>query len=454
MAVRYDLGELRSPHTTHDGMLLCEATFARDGVLEYRLPGGGVRRELRRPEENKKALTSFGIAPVTIEHPPVLLTEDNSEAYRKGISLQDVEYGKGGYVKGVVALMDSMAIDYATKEGGAEISAGYTCNIKPTPGVWKGQHYDCEQVDLVVNHLALTKRGRAGPEVRLHLDSADEDFAYQTSTPKPRMATLRIDSVEYTDVPELLASIVGQKLSKFDALEAQVGQSVSVIEELEEQVESLTDERDRERGRADAQEICLSNAELILSDMGYRRDATGDYIRTDKGKKMPPWMNDKEEDGEDGADDESAEGEEEMTPAQKKKMKSKKMDAAEVRVDAKSLMLAWKEADALTGKPLSDQHFDSAETPSDVRRLVVANLQPKLAEKLDSMSDATIDGIYEFIKSQEPTRNDARGSYSGELSSVVSAARSAAGSNQLQQAVEARSATTATAYMQPMSLSR
>jgi len=432
-------------------MLLCEATFARDGVLEYR-SDNGIRRELRLPEENQRALVSFGLAPVTIEHPPVLLTEDNSEQYRKGVSLQDIQYGKGGFVKGVVALMDSAAIDYAENGGGAEISAGYVCDIDPTPGVWRGQHYDCVQRNLTVNHLALTKRGRAGPDVRLHLDSANTDFAYQVHPPtEKRMATLRLDSVEY-EVPEILASVIGPKLGRLDALEAQVKQDAEALEEAEESIEALTDERDRERGRADAQDICLTNAEAILEGLGYRRDAQGDYIRTDK--KVPPAMDD-EEDMEDGGDDEEAEGE--MPMAMQKKMKGKgkgkaKMDS-DIRADAKELMVSWREADRLA-PGLSEQHFDSAETPSDVRRLVVAKLRPSLAEKLDSMSDATIDGIYDFLKDEVGTRSDSRPSYSGELSSVVAAARSGTGQTALQQATESRSTETSEAWRKPLSLSR
>lgn len=429
-------------------MLVCEATFARDGVLEYHLPGGGTRKELRLPEENQKALTSFGLAPVTIEHPPVLLTEDNSENYRKGVSLQNVQYGKGGFVQGVVALMDSQAIDYATKEGGAELSTGYTCTIDPTPGIWKGQHYDCIQRDLDINHHAITRRGRAGPDVRLHLDSA-EDFAVQVPpTPSTRMATLRIDSVEY-EAPETLASVIGPKLGRLAALETKVQQDSQAIEELEEQVEILTDERDREQGRADAQEICLTNAEIILTGLGYQRDATGNYLRTDGKKPMD------DEDEEDFEDDEMAEGE--MPFAKKKgkgKGKSKNMDSATVRADAKALMLAWEEANQLVDPNFSKQHFDSADTPADVRRLVVSQLRPNMKEKLDSASDATVDGIYAFLQEEMSTRKDAHPGYGNELASVIAAARSGNPSSQLRQAQEARSHETANAWQQPLSLSR
>lgn len=436
-------------------MLLCDATFARDGVLKYVRPDGTERIELRLPEENQKALTSFGLAPLTIEHPPVLLNEDNAESYRKGVSLQNVQYGKGGFVQGTIALMDSEAVRYATQAGGAEISAGYTCDLEEKPGVWKGQNYDAIQRNIRVNHIALTKKGRAGPDVCLHLDSADADIAYQIypSTLTPRMATLRIDAAEY-EVPETIAPILGAKLKRLDALEIEVQESSEKLETLEDQVDEITDERDRERGRADATEICLTNAEIILDSLGYRRDASGDYIRTDmKGKKH---HHTKEEDDE-VEEMEMAEGDEgdDIPAFMEKKIKTKKtkkMDAAEVRTDAKALMVALKEADGLVPN-FSETHFDSVDTVADVRRLVVAELRPNLKNRLDSMSEGTIDGIYDFLIEEGGSREDARSSYRGELSTVVALSKGPQ-STPLRNAQESRSQETSNAWTEPLSLSR
>lgn len=464
MAIRFDYNELklRSPYKTHDGQLVCDATFARDGILEYRQPDGKTRRELRLPEENQKALTKFGLAPVTIEHPPVLITEDNAEQYRKGVSLGNVQYGKGGFVSGVVTLMDSAAIEYAAS-GGAEISAGYTCDIEPSPGVWKGQHYDAIQRNIEVNHLAITKKGRAGPDVRLHLDSDSAvDFAVQISpTSKPRMATLRIDSIEY-DIPEALAPVLGPKIRRLDELEAEVREVASEKSELAEQLEQVTQERDRLQGRSDAQEVCLGNAEIILSDLGYVRDSYGDYIRTDMKKKPAVEVEIDMEDEDMEMDMEDEEKEDMAHSKHKSKKKDggymKKMDAGcekkdstDIRMDAKSLMLAWKEADQLAGSALSGTHFDSAESPADVRRLVVAHMRPSWKERLDSMTEAAIDGIYDFIKeesaSKDEPRTDAQQSYSGELRSVIGAAREAT-------PAPSKVGEVSNAYTQPLSLSR
>lgn len=462
MAIRFDYGELKSPFKTEDGILICEATFARDGVLEYRQPNGSIRKELRLPEENKKALTTFGIAPVTIEHPPVLVTEDNAERYRKGISLQNVVYGKGGFVRGEVAILDSEAIDYATRQDGAEVSAGYLCDIEETSGIWQGLRYDCIQRNIRVNHIALTKRGRAGPEVKLHLDSADDsDIAIQIpSTQTKRMATIRIDGADY-EIPESLAPLIAPKLKRLDALEEEVSDLEERVENLSTQLEEASDERDRERGRADGYDIVLTNAEILLDELGYKRDSSGNYFRTDKKKSMKEEMEMEDEDMEMEEDEEMMDMMDEKSKKKKKdggygkKMDMAKKDSADVRNDAKALMMAWKEADQLTGQSLSEAHFDSVETPEDIHRLVVATLRPTM--KLDSLNADAVEGIYEFLKTENTApvdRTDSRKSYGNELSAAIAGARAGGMSSGLEAASQARSTEVSSNYTKPLSLSR
>jgi hypothetical protein len=465
MPIRFDFGEIRKPYQTHDGTLLVEATFARDGILEYRRTDGSVRRELRLPETNQdaKTLTSYGLAPLTLEHPTVLVNKANAAALRKGMTLQNVRYeGKGGFVQGQVALLDSEAIELATSGEKVELSAGYTCNLIETPGVWREQHYDAIQTDVDVNHVALTTRGRAGPHVRLHFDSADDpDVAFQISPttqtdsvpahpspPRKRMATVHLDGVEYADVPEHFASVAAPRLKRYDELNTLVTTQTQELDSLRSQVSDLEDERDTQEGRDDGLSTIVYNADSVLTELGYRRDADGNYFRTDKAKKKPPETDpeDEAEDMADGGDDEEEEGEDDLPDFIKAKMKKSKMkdkakakqDAAEVidpRLAAKQLMVAWREADQLVvrgdGEPVfSETHFDSVDTPEAVRRLVVQTLRPKLKEKLDSASDAYVSGIYDDLLEQSADevsdRNDSdfRTDAADNLTTVVNASRS------------------------------
>lgn len=485
MSVRFDFGQLKKAHRTPDGMLLAEATFARDGILEYRRADGSIKRELRLPETNQDSgvLTSFGLAPITIEHPPELVNEDNAERYRKGISLQNVRYeGKGGFVRGEVALLDSDAIALVDSRQKIELSAGYTCDIDETPGVWQGQHYDAIQRNVRVNHIALTTRGRAGHDVRIHTDSFDDpDVAVQIPSgkdspsdlplPHKRMATVHMDGVEYSDVPEVFASVVSPKVKDYDAMKARTDALAS--EKLEWQAErtQLEADRDRHEGRADATEVCLSNAEMILSEMGYRRDGEGGYIQMDGGymsKKVPAMDEDDE-----GMEEEDEDMEEEMPPMKAKKGKKAKVDSSngetvDPRITAKELMLSLREADQLVPRSdsglFSDLHCDSVATPADVRRLVVAELRPNLKAKLDSATDAYVEGIYDDLKEQaasasktdesERTDGEQRTDKTDSLLDVIGAARGSVLGSKSEEALKESAERRMNAHKQPLSMTK
>ena len=82
LSVRFDGGKiLRQPEFTPEGFLRAEAVFAKDGILEYRTPNGGIVRELRTPAENQRILTKFGLKPLSLEHPPELITPQNAKRY-------------------------------------------------------------------------------------------------------------------------------------------------------------------------------------------------------------------------------------------------------------------------------------------------------------------------------------------------------------------------------------
>jgi hypothetical protein len=495
MALRFDVGEIRKPYKGHDGTLYADATFARDGILEYRRPDGSTRRELRLPETNQdpSVLTSFGLAPITIEHPSGLVNQDNASDLRKGISLQNVVYeGKGGFVRGQVAILDSYAVDLVESGAKTQLSAGYTCNIEEKPGIWKGIKYDAIQKDVRVNHIALTEKGRAGEAVALHLDSLDDpDVAYQvvtdseqselTQTTPPtgkRMANVTIGGVTYEDIPEVFASVVSTRLEDLDSAKSRADSNEQSVIELRDELAQVEEDRDREQGRADAHELCLANAEVLLEEIGYRRDGSGGYVLRDdagcgtkKDAKMKKSDMNMEEDSEDMEDEEDDEMEEEKPkfPFQKgKKGKMMKKDSAEVveavdpKVLAKELAGAWKEADRLVkldSGSFSEIHFDSADTAADVRRLVVAQLRPELAGRLDSASEGYVDGLYDAISasiSDEPeveeTEEDGReDSVTGLSQAIAATRRSSVGSST---GISESAARRMQAYKEPLTLSK
>lgn len=174
-ALRFDRAEI-SPdwEETPEGYLRIKATFARTGLQRYRRQDGKEAIEYRPEEEvsRKDALLSLANLPVTLEHPPELLTPDTCRQYQRGHTGSIVEY-RSPFAVGFVTVTDRETIDAIKRSDAKEVSVGYRVKYDPTPGVTPdGQRYDGVQREISGNHVAIVRKGRAGPEVRLHMDSA------------------------------------------------------------------------------------------------------------------------------------------------------------------------------------------------------------------------------------------------------------------------------------------
>jgi len=175
---RFDRSSLPSAfQETPEGFLRVRGTFSRSGCQTYTNADGSTRVEYRPPEEvcRPDSLLSMGGLPVTLEHPPQLLTPDTVREHTRGHSGTQVEY-TDGFVHGTVTLTDRAAIEAVKRRDAVELSVGYRCDYDPTPGVAPdGTRYDGVQRNISGNHLAVTRKARAGSQVRLHFDSADID---------------------------------------------------------------------------------------------------------------------------------------------------------------------------------------------------------------------------------------------------------------------------------------
>jgi hypothetical protein len=182
---RFDRGAI-SPNweKTPDGFLRVHGTFSRTGCLSYKRADGSTQVEYRPEGEvaHRDSILSLGGLPVTLEHPPELLTPANTRQYQRGSTGTEVKYDNG-FVKGVVILTDAELIAAVERGDARELSIGYRVQIDRTPGVTAtGEHYDAIQRRIVGNHLAVTREGRSGSEVRLHMDSA---FSIDPPPPSP-----------------------------------------------------------------------------------------------------------------------------------------------------------------------------------------------------------------------------------------------------------------------------
>lgn len=224
--VRFDIasGEIGERRKTPQGGLIARANFTRTGVFKYTQPDGTIRRELRHPDEvfAKESLDTLAHAPLTIDHPD-RVTPDN---YR------EVTYGHAGhaphragkFVQGDLLVQDADAIKKADTGKLQELSCGYECQLDPTPGEYEGEPYDAVQRNIRYNHVALGPPGwgRAGPEVRLHLDSGASislaGDAYPSTVPYLRADEAPTQS-EREKMPEHLFGLPDEKKYPLDTEE-------------------------------------------------------------------------------------------------------------------------------------------------------------------------------------------------------------------------------------------
>jgi hypothetical protein len=172
---RYDFSPIEKYETTPEGYLRVWASIARTGIQLYTDADGSIRKEFRPESEvaSPESLASFAGKAITMEHPPVLLDSENTKNHSVGFTGTEVVYDDG-FVRAVMTITDQEIIDRVMRGDVREVSAGYRVSYDPTPGVTdNGEHYDGIQKEISGNHVAIVRRGRAGPQVKLHLDRQD-----------------------------------------------------------------------------------------------------------------------------------------------------------------------------------------------------------------------------------------------------------------------------------------
>lgn len=177
MALRFDITKLDNTKRDHNGYLVADAHATRIGVFKYRHSDGSVTRELRHPDDVFKShsINSLKNRPVTDGHPMQgRVNAENTRSLSVGSTIDEPKQ-EGQYLDTNVQITDEAVINkvMADENPLREISCGYDTDVIKEDGVFQGEDYDHRQTNIIYNHIALVKRGRAGHEVRLKLDSAD-----------------------------------------------------------------------------------------------------------------------------------------------------------------------------------------------------------------------------------------------------------------------------------------
>lgn len=275
---RYDVAPIEKYEVTPEGYLRAWATIARTGVQMYSDADGSVRREYRPEQEvgSPDSLTSFGAKAITLEHPPVLLDSANTRDYQIGFTGTDVIYDNG-FVRAVMTITDKDAIEKIMRGDAKEVSAGYRVEYDPTPGVTdSGENYDGVQRMISGNHVAVVRRGRAGPQVKLHLDRMDaaDPSLISTQEETPMAAQVNFDGVSF-EVSEGIATAIAKERedakASYDMMKKKYDEMMSSASKMKEEMDAMKKEMqgkcDAAEGRADAleQELEAAKADLTIA---------------------------------------------------------------------------------------------------------------------------------------------------------------------------------------------
>lgn len=214
---RFDKGEMRKAERTPQGYLRAPAFVTRTGVLTYRFPDGSVRKELRHPDDvfNADSMASLAGVPVTNNHPPGLLDASNTKQYMAGYTGDNVAKD-GNFIAVPLTITDDDLIKQV-ESGKTEISCGYACELDDGAGTYDGETYTHRQRNITYNHAAVVDRGRAGPQVSIHLDAADAEQVSNQSSEDSGMEKIVINGVSYDVASQVAQAYIAEQKVRKDA---------------------------------------------------------------------------------------------------------------------------------------------------------------------------------------------------------------------------------------------
>lgn len=244
MAFRTDRAAYKFTKTP-DGFLQGTAVVSRAGVFSYQNEDGSIRKELRHPDDvlSAESLETLKLKPVTDEHPTQMVTPETVKELQVGMTGETVTVD-GQNIVATFVVNDASAIEAIESGRKREVSLGYMVDLVEESGEYNGERYDYRQTAVRYNHLALVPRGRAG-NARINMDGA----AVQLVTGGDEMAekamkTVRLDGIDYEAAPEVV--------NRLDALEAQVKQGETALQEGKAQAEKAQAALDELKKRNDA----------------------------------------------------------------------------------------------------------------------------------------------------------------------------------------------------------
>lgn len=297
---RYDSVPIKARFDSN-GFLHDEPIIARIGIQEYMRADGTMQREFRPANEvfKAEAMELFRGMPIVEGHQEV--STSNARKIVVG-SLSGAGRRDGIGLKCPIVIHDKESIESAKRGDAAELSVGYKTNDIHREGwgnvntgeyVFKDdaegmeaqfpngtvmtdewEEFDVLQTNIIPNHVAKVKHGRAGI-ARLNLDGSEEikyDEHVQLPKEESKMTVkIKIDSAE-VEVSKDVADHIGklqtaaeQAGAKVDALQAERDALKAKVDGIPAQIEAALVEA---KEKADA----LGAVIALASGMGIKCD--------------------------------------------------------------------------------------------------------------------------------------------------------------------------------------
>lgn len=395
---------------TDEGYLVDHPILTSCGIFKYTKPDGTIRRELRLPEHvfSKESLESYKGKPIIITHNAGKVSKDNVDRVQIGTILSE-GYRDGDDVRAEIIIHDT---DDMKNCGLRELSLGYNLKLIEEPGTWNGQHYDAIQTDIVINHLALVPKARAGGQARLNIDGADD--VSELKGGKEQMG--KVTKTSHADggamsPDELQKAIEAYKARKADRVAAGNGDGdpvpdVNAVPTPEEPAKKTDGEGTEEEGKSPADIVemvkanrdrrdAMDDPEDINGAMGViaQQDSDIDALLACLAKFL------EEEKSEGNHDGEGCEGEEGEEP----KEDGADDNSQSMNADGMDSIVRQRLSICRIGDKLNMDGLENMSI-SDGKKAVIKKIYPEM--RLDGQSDAYINVLYDLAVNETKKRKD------------------------------------------------
>ena len=272
------------------GAMVAPASIARVGIMDYFAGDLGeafkdvdpkkVIKVMTRDEDlfSEETMKSFRSAPITIGHPKEDVTTANASSLQYGF-LEGMPTKLGDDLSAVVVLSHKDSLDLVQSKEAEQLSAGtYATIIRVSDEEAVTLGYDAYKKDIVCNHVAIVKRGRAG-SARI----ADEENVKLHDELVEQVATLTILK------DELEAKLDAEQCKLEDALKEV---EVLRVKSSDEAIQRLVDEQVENVSKFLVTAVRMTDKDLTgLSVLEAKKVILQDNLKKDYSDKSEVFIN-------------------------------------------------------------------------------------------------------------------------------------------------------------------